>query len=115
MPTNLRTPDEFLFLVRSSQALLTDDELHQTRTHGMHSQTKRRKRFLLFALFFILLGVLLFVSAKAAVDQTNTLEFCISCHEMKSHNFNEYKDTIHAKTVLGLKQLVLTVMYHMIL
>lgn len=69
----------------------------------MHSQNKKRKRLLLFAIFFIFVGVLLFVVGKAAVDHTNTLEFCISCHEMKSNNFNEYKDTIHAKNRTGVK------------
>ena len=69
----------------------------------MHSQNRRRKRLLLFALFFIFVGILLFVTAKAAVDHTNTLEFCISCHEMKSNNYNEYKDTVHAKNRTGVK------------
>ncbi len=51
----------------------------------------------------VLLGGLLFAGVKFAVDQTNTLGFCISCHEMKDNNFEEYKDSIHAKNRTGIK------------
>lgn len=40
---------------------------------------------------------------KAAVDQTNTVEFCISCHEMKDNNYAEYRETVHAKNRSGVK------------
>ena len=53
------------------------------------------------SLLLIFLGVLLFAGGKAAVDHTNTLEFCTSCHEMKDNNYEEYKDTIHAKNRTG--------------
>jgi cytochrome c-type protein NapC len=49
------------------------------------------------ALVLVFAGVLLAAAGKAAVDHTNTLEFCISCHEMKENNFAEYSHTIHAK------------------
>lgn len=51
----------------------------------------------------IVLGGLLFGGAKIAVDHTNTLEFCTSCHEMKDNNYEEYKDTIHARNRTGVK------------
>lgn len=55
------------------------------------------------SLALILLGGLVFAGGKNAVDRTNTLEFCTSCHEMKDNNFEEYKDTIHAKNRTGVK------------
>jgi cytochrome c-type protein NapC len=55
------------------------------------------------SLALILLGGLLFAGGKSAIDHTNTLEFCTSCHEMKDNNFEEYKDTIHARNRTGVK------------
>lgn len=55
------------------------------------------------SLGLILLGALLFAGGKMAIDHTNTLEFCISCHEMQANNYTEYKDTIHAKNRTGVK------------
>lgn len=51
----------------------------------------------------LLAGGLVFAAGKAAIDKTNTLEFCISCHEMKDNNFEEYKTTIHARNRTGVK------------
>jgi cytochrome c-type protein NapC len=51
----------------------------------------------------ILMGGVLFAGGKVAVDKTNELEFCTSCHEMKVNNYEEYKTTIHAKNRTGVK------------
>lgn len=59
--------------------------------------------FCIESVVLILLGGLLFAGGKVAVDHTNTIEFCTSCHEMKDNNFEEYKDTIHAKNRTGVK------------
>jgi len=59
--------------------------------------------FCVKSLLLVLLGGLLFAGGKMAIDHTNTLEFCTSCHEMKDNNFEEYKDTIHAKNRTGVK------------
>lgn len=55
------------------------------------------------ALALLLVGGMVFAGGKYAIDQTNTVEFCISCHEMKDNNFEEYKDTIHARNRTGVK------------
>lgn len=39
----------------------------------------------------------------AAINRSNTLGFCISCHEMADNNYAEYKDTIHSKNRTGVK------------
>ena len=51
----------------------------------------------------LLLGGSIFAGGKVAIDYTNTIEFCTSCHEMKDNNFEEYKNTIHARNRTGVK------------
>lgn len=55
------------------------------------------------ALLLLMLGGLAFAVGKQAVDHTNTLAFCVSCHEMRDNNYAEYKDTIHARNRNGVK------------
>ncbi|MDR2013400.1 MAG: NapC/NirT family cytochrome c [Rhodanobacter sp.] len=54
-------------------------------------------------LSLLLLGAVLTVSGKYALDTTNSLEFCTSCHEMRDNNFAEYRKTIHAANRTGVK------------
>lgn len=51
----------------------------------------------------MLAGGAIFAAGKAAIDHSNTLTFCISCHEMKDNNFEEYKETIHARNRSGVR------------
>lgn len=43
------------------------------------------------------------ILGKVALDHTNSVEFCISCHEMKDNNYAEYKETVHARNRSGVK------------
>lgn len=56
-----------------------------------------------WGLALLLVGAGLAFLLQGAVDRSNTLEFCISCHEMRDQNFNEYKDSIHARNRTGVK------------
>jgi cytochrome c-type protein NapC len=48
-------------------------------------------------------GLLLVVgSVNTAVDSTNTVEFCISCHDMRN-NYEEYKKSIHYTNRAGVR------------
>lgn len=55
------------------------------------------------ALMLMVIGGALAVGGKVSLDHTNTLEFCISCHEMKDNNYEEYSHTIHARNRTGVK------------
>lgn len=55
------------------------------------------------AALLLLLGGVVFATGKIAIDHTNTVDFCISCHEMRDNNYAEYKDTIHARNRTGVK------------
>ncbi len=48
-----------------------------------------------------IVGILFWGGFHTALEKTNTLDFCISCHEMQSNLFQEYKKTIHYKNRTG--------------
>jgi cytochrome c-type protein NapC len=55
------------------------------------------------ALFFMITGVVFWGGFNTAMESTNTLGFCISCHEMKDNVYQEYKKTIHYKNRTGIR------------
>ncbi len=48
------------------------------------------------------LGFLTFGGMNTFFSYTNEMEFCISCHSMKT-NFEEYKETVHFKNASGVQ------------
>jgi cytochrome c-type protein NapC len=50
----------------------------------------------------VISGVLMAAGA-AGLAWTNTMEFCIGCHEMRDNVYAEYKDTIHDKNRSGVR------------
>ena len=55
------------------------------------------------ALFFMLVGVIFWGGFNTAMEYTNTLEFCISCHEMRDTVYVEYKQSIHYRNRSGVR------------
>ncbi len=53
--------------------------------------------------FSFFLGVLFWGGFNTAIDATNQLEFCISCHEMQTNVFQEYKKTVHFSNRTGVR------------
>jgi cytochrome c-type protein NapC len=49
------------------------------------------------------LGILFWGGFNTAVDASNKLEFCISCHEMQDNVYQEYKKTIHYANRTGVR------------
>ena len=50
---------------------------------------------LLAMVFFFITGIVLWGGFNTAMEVTNTLPFCISCHEMESTVYQEYKHSAH--------------------
>jgi len=55
------------------------------------------------ALFFMLIGIIFWGGFNTAMEATNSLSFCISCHEMNDNVYQEYKTTIHYKNRSGIR------------
>jgi len=55
------------------------------------------------ALFFIIVGVIFWGGFNTAMEVTNTIDFCISCHEMKDNVLEEYKASIHYTNRSGVR------------
>ena len=50
-----------------------------------------------------MLGVMLWGGFNWALELTNTEQFCISCHEMKTNVYAEYRNTIHYANRSGVR------------
>ena len=62
------------------------------------------KYSLLVLLFVGFIGGILFWGGfHTALEMTNSLAFCTSCHEMRDTVFQEYKETIHYKNRSGVR------------
>src|SRR5688500_20368695 len=48
-------------------------------------------------------GILFWGGFHTALEATNTLDFCISCHEMRDTVYREYVDTIHYSNRTGVR------------
>ncbi|MBF0372389.1 MAG: NapC/NirT family cytochrome c, partial [Alphaproteobacteria bacterium] len=46
-------------------------------------------------------GIFFWGGFNTAMEATNSLEFCISCHEMENNVYQEYKKTIHYENRTG--------------
>lgn len=48
-------------------------------------------------------GILFWGGFNTGMEATNSLEFCVSCHEMRDNVFQEYKKTIHYSNRTGVR------------
>ena len=63
----------------------------------------KSRRSIAGGLLLILVGVILWGGFNTGMEATNTLDFCISCHEMESTVYQEYKHTVHASNPSGVQ------------
>jgi len=49
------------------------------------------------------IGIIFWGGFNMFMEHTNTLEFCISCHEMQDTVYQEYKETVHYKNSSGVR------------
>jgi len=74
-----------------------------SRTFGLMSRKVLWGTTLGAALFFMIVGVIFWGGFNTAMEATNTMEFCISCHEMEENVYQEYKKTIHYTNRSGVR------------
>lgn len=60
------------------------------------------KKVICVGLVVFFVGGLSFAGINTFFDYTNSTEFCVSCHSMKT-NFEEYKETLHYKNASGVQ------------
>jgi cytochrome c-type protein NapC len=48
-------------------------------------------------------GIIFWGGFHTALEATNTMEFCVSCHEMRDTVYQEYKKTIHYSNRTGVR------------
>ncbi len=51
----------------------------------------------------LLAGIVLWGGFNTAMEATNDLEFCISCHEMRDNVYQEYQKTVHFANLSGVR------------
>ncbi len=51
----------------------------------------------------MVLGIIFWGGFNTALEATNSLDFCISCHEMRDTVYQEYKQTIHYQNRSGVR------------
>jgi len=54
-------------------------------------------------LLMFLAGIVAFGSFNAFMDYSNSLGFCISCHEMRDFVYEEYKQSVHYQNASGVR------------
>ncbi|MDH3760836.1 MAG: NapC/NirT family cytochrome c [Gammaproteobacteria bacterium] len=74
-----------------------------TRKFGMLSRKVVLGTTLGAALFFMIVGVIFWGGFNTAMEATNTMEFCISCHEMEENVYQEYTHTVHFSNRSGVQ------------
>ncbi|MFA9421160.1 MAG: NapC/NirT family cytochrome c [Gammaproteobacteria bacterium] len=77
--------------------------VNPSRKFGLMSRKVLLGTTLGAALFFMIVGVIFWGGFNTAMEVTNTLEFCISCHEMEENVYQEYKKTIHFTNRSGVR------------
>lgn len=58
---------------------------------------------ILGAVLFFVTGIIFWGGFNTAMEATNSLEFCISCHEMEQGVYKEYTQTIHYSNRTGVR------------
>ena len=51
----------------------------------------------------VAVGVIFWGGFNTAMEATNTMSFCISCHEMRDTVYEEYKTSVHYKNASGVR------------
>ena len=63
----------------------------------------RNRAFWSVLIFGMVAGIIFWGGFNTAMEATNTMTFCISCHEMRNTVYEEYKETVHYKNPSGVQ------------
>ena len=56
---------------------------------------RKYKLYFGFSFVFFIAGIIFWGGFNTAMEMTNSLTFCTTCHEMRDNVFQEYKKTVH--------------------
>ncbi|HEY8051012.1 MAG TPA: NapC/NirT family cytochrome c [Ramlibacter sp.] len=73
------------------------------RTWTVLNRPSAKYSVLVLGVVFFIGGILFWGGFHTALEATNNLEFCISCHEMRDNVYVEYKETIHYSNRTGVR------------
>ncbi len=71
------------------------------RHRAVNKICQRCSLVIIFLIF--ILGIIFWGAFNTALEQTNNMEFCITCHEMKENVYQEYRTTIHYSNRTGVR------------
>lgn len=75
----------------------------ETKKPGFFSRRVTKGATFGAALLFFIMGIIFWGGFNTAMEATNTMEFCISCHEMEENVYQEYKPSIHHSNRSGVR------------
>ena len=78
---------------------MIDQENKKTSSTSGKSKNRRWGLFVLGGIA----GIIFWGGFNTVLEATNTMEFCISCHEMRDTVYQEYKETVHFKNPSGVQ------------
>lgn len=63
----------------------------------------RRFGFGMILIGGIFIGIIFWGGFHTAIEYTNTMEFCVSCHEMRNTVYQEYQQSVHYSNPSGVR------------
>ncbi len=63
---------------------------------------RRRSPLVVLVLGFVV-GIIFWGGFNTAMEMTNSMDFCISCHEMRDTVYQEYKESVHFRNPSGVQ------------
>ena len=73
------------------------------RQGSLMARFRENKVKILCAAGFFFAGIIFWGAFNTAMEATNTLQFCTTCHEMEDYAFRDYKTTIHYQNPYGVR------------
>ena len=74
-----------------------------TRTWRVLRKPSTKYSLLALTSVSFVVGILFWGGFHTVLEATNSLEFCINCHEMRDNVYKEYKETIHYSNRSGVR------------